>query len=84
MWLGGRPIIALRNGDQDGNDATERDAGWTPLNATPMHPEYPSAAAIVSPLFRVWSQRGSVRRGGEGRKRRGGSRQGRWTPPTWV
>ena len=30
----------------DWDDATERDAGWTPLNATPMHPEYPSQAAI--------------------------------------
>ena len=30
----------------DGNDATERDAGWTPLNVTPIHPEYPSQAAI--------------------------------------
>ena len=43
-----RPVTAIRNGDQDGNDATERDAGWTPLNATPMHPEYPSQAAIVA------------------------------------
>ena len=41
-----RPITAIRNGDMDGNDATERDAGWTPLNTTPMHPEYPSQAAI--------------------------------------
>jgi hypothetical protein len=41
-----RPVTAIRNGDLDGNDATERDAGWTPLNATPMHPEYPSQAAI--------------------------------------
>jgi hypothetical protein len=41
-----RPITAIRNGDNDGNDATERDAGWTPLNTTPMHPEYPSQAAI--------------------------------------
>jgi hypothetical protein len=24
-----RPVTAIRNGDQDGNDATERDAGWT-------------------------------------------------------
>ena len=39
-----RPITAIRNGDQDGNDATDRDAGWVPLNATPMHPEYPSQA----------------------------------------
>src|SRR5262245_34207514 len=43
-----RPVTAIRNGDQDGNDATERDAGWTPLNATPMHPEYPSAAGIIA------------------------------------
>ena len=41
-----RPVTAIRNGDMDGNDATERDAGWTPLNVTPMHPEYPSQAAI--------------------------------------
>ena len=41
-----RPLTAIRNGDQDGNDATERDAGWLPLNATPMHPEYPSQAGI--------------------------------------
>ena len=43
-----RPVTAVRNGDLDGNDATERDAGWTPLNATPMHPEYPSQAAIFA------------------------------------
>jgi hypothetical protein len=41
-----RPVTAIRNGDNDGNDATQRDAGWAPLNATPMHPEYPSQAAI--------------------------------------
>jgi hypothetical protein len=39
-----RPVTAIRNGDQDGNDATERDAGWTSFNPTPMHPEYPSQA----------------------------------------
>ena len=43
-----RPVTAIRNGDQDGNDATERDAGWSPINATPMHPEYPSQAAIIA------------------------------------
>src|SRR5882672_6359008 len=41
-----RPLTAIRNGDQDGNDATERDAGWVPLNTNPMHPEYPSQAGI--------------------------------------
>jgi len=43
-----RPITAIRNGDLDGNDATERDPGWTSLNAAPMHPEYPSQAAILA------------------------------------
>lgn len=41
-----RPITAIRNGDIDGNDATERDASWTPLIDTPMHPEYPCAHCI--------------------------------------
>lgn len=43
-----RPITAIRNGDKDGNDATERDASWTPFIETPMHPEYPCAHCIVS------------------------------------
>ena len=43
-----RPITAIRNGDLDGNDATDRDPGWTPFIATPMHPEYPCAHCIVS------------------------------------
>jgi hypothetical protein len=54
-----RPVTAIRNGDIDGNDATERDPGWTPLNMTPMHPEYPSqatmnatvAAAVLQSVF---------------------------------
>jgi hypothetical protein len=45
-----RPITAIRNADLDGNDATERDPGWTSLNANPMHPEYPSQAAIIAGL----------------------------------
>ena len=43
-----RPITAIRNGDIDGNDATERDPSWAPLIETPMHPEYPCAHCIVS------------------------------------
>jgi hypothetical protein len=43
-----RPITAIRNGDLDGNDATERDPSWTPLIETPMHPEYPCAHCIAS------------------------------------
>ncbi|NOT47672.1 MAG: vanadium-dependent haloperoxidase [Acidobacteria bacterium] len=43
-----RPITAIRNGDIDGNDATEREAAWRPFIETPMHPEYPCAHCIVS------------------------------------
>ena len=41
-----RPVTAIRNGDIDGNPATERDAAWQPLAPTPMHPEYPCAHCI--------------------------------------
>lgn len=43
-----RPVTAIRNADQDGNDATERDASWSPFIETPMHPEYPCAHCIIS------------------------------------
>ena len=43
-----RPITAIRNGDADGNDATERDASWTPFIDTPMHPEYPCAHCVLA------------------------------------
>jgi hypothetical protein len=43
-----RPVTAIRNGDIDGNDQTERDAGWLPLIDTPMHPEYPCAHCIIA------------------------------------
>jgi len=43
-----RPITAVRNGDIDGNPATERDAAWTPFIDAPMHPEYPSGHAILA------------------------------------
>src|SRR5215467_11287066 len=43
-----RPITAIRNGDIDGNPATERDATWQPIDVTPMHPEYPCAHCIAS------------------------------------
>src|SRR5215831_12455430 len=43
-----RPLTAIRNGDSDGNPDTEIDATWQPLDATPMHPEYPCAHCILS------------------------------------
>ncbi|MBX3306889.1 MAG: vanadium-dependent haloperoxidase [Nitrospira sp.] len=43
-----RPLTAIRNGDIDGNDATERDESWVPFIETPMHPEYPCAHCITS------------------------------------
>ena len=43
-----RPITAIRNGDIDGNPATERVATWQPIDLTPMHPEYPCAHCILS------------------------------------
>jgi hypothetical protein len=43
-----RPITAIRNGDADGNPATDVDPLWQPLDATPLHPEYPCAHCILS------------------------------------
>ena len=43
-----RPITAIRNGDIDENEATERQANWQPIDNTPMHPEYPCAHCILS------------------------------------
>jgi hypothetical protein len=54
-----RPVTAIRNGDTDGNDATERDASWEPFIPTPMHPEYPCAhctfqSAAAAALRRIF------------------------------
>src|SRR5262245_52223181 len=46
-----RPITAIRNGDIDGNDATEREGTWQPIDNTPMHPEYPCAHYTSSALL---------------------------------
>jgi len=43
-----RPVTAIRNGDMDENDATERVADWQPMVNNPMHPEYPCAHCIVA------------------------------------
>ena len=48
-----RPVTAIRNGDVDDNPATVQDPTWQPLDATPMHPEYPCAHCIQSSAARV-------------------------------
>lgn len=45
LW---RPVTAIRNGDVDGHDGTDRDPAWAPLIDTPMHPEYPCAHCILA------------------------------------
>ena len=45
LW---RPITAIRNADLSANPATPREASWTPVGVTPMHPEYPCAHCIVA------------------------------------
>ncbi|HSI61442.1 MAG TPA: vanadium-dependent haloperoxidase [Ideonella sp.] len=43
-----RPVTAIRNADQDGNDSTQREANWASLIDAPMHPEYPSGHSILA------------------------------------
>jgi hypothetical protein len=43
-----RPITAIRELGDDGNAATAPDPAWTPLFATPGHPDYPSGHSCVS------------------------------------
>ena len=47
-YLFWRPLHAVWRADTDGNPATEADLSWTPLLATPNHPEYPSAHSCSS------------------------------------
>ena len=43
-----RPVTAIALADTDNNAATEKDAAWVPLFATPAHPEYPSGHSCLS------------------------------------
>ncbi len=43
-----RPITAIQRADTDGNEHTQKDAGWLPLIATPPYPEHPSGHAGLS------------------------------------
>ncbi len=46
-----RPVTAIRAGDTDGNELTERDANWLPLATTPGHPEYPAAHGCLTAAY---------------------------------
>src|SRR5258706_7678387 len=54
-----RPITPIRNGNLSGNPPVSLEAGWQPIDNTPMDPEYPCAhcicgaplAAVVETLF---------------------------------
>jgi hypothetical protein len=48
-----RPVTAIRNADLNDNPATVPDATWQPVDATPMHPEYPCAHCILSGAARL-------------------------------
>jgi hypothetical protein len=73
-----RPVTAIRNGDQDGNDTTERDAGWTSFNPTPMHPEYPSQATINATIASAGTVVGALNGARDRNVRR---HEGRWRIP---
>ena len=43
-----RPVTAIRNADNDGNQDTAADPTWSPLLTTPGHPSYMAAHSAVS------------------------------------
>ena len=52
-----RPVTAIRNGDQDGNDATQPDPNWLPLLPNPNFQEYPcghcAAVAVQAEVLKL-------------------------------
>ena len=52
-----RPITAIRNGDRDGNEATQPAPAWVPLLPTPNFPEYPcghcTAVAVQTEVLKL-------------------------------
>ncbi|MGN9809499.1 phosphoesterase PA-phosphatase [Micromonospora sp. BQ11] len=44
-YVSWRPITAIREADSDGDPTTSPDPSWTPLHATPPHPDYLSGHA---------------------------------------
>lgn len=52
-----RPVTAIRNGDRDGNDATQPDPVWLPLLPNPNFQEYPcghcTAVAVQAEVLKL-------------------------------
>lgn len=52
-----RPVTAIRNGDRDGNDATQVDPAWFPLLPNPNFQEYPcghcTAVAVQTEVLKL-------------------------------
>jgi len=52
-----RPVTAIRNGDRDGNDATQHDPNWLPLLPNPNFQEYPcghcTAVAVQAEVLKL-------------------------------
>lgn len=46
-----RPMNAIRQADEDGNDATVVEPLWEPLVRTPNQPEYPCGHCMVAAVF---------------------------------
>jgi hypothetical protein len=47
-WSFWRPITAIQNGDDDGNDLTTGEAGWLPFTTNPPYPDHPSGYNCVT------------------------------------
>jgi len=52
-----RPVTAIRNGDLDGNEATQADPNWLPLLTNPNFQEYPcghcAAVAVQAEVLKL-------------------------------
>ena len=48
QWNFWRPLTAIQEGDNDGNDKTVGDPTWQPLIATPNYPDYTSGSNALS------------------------------------
>jgi hypothetical protein len=51
FWNFWRPVTAIQNGDDDGNDKTDGDSGWASLIASPPYPDHPSGYNCVTSSF---------------------------------